>query len=178
MGDLECPHLFADSSYKVLSPNANDFTGKVASILARRMHTSLSDTSFTFNAFNRDADYRLPILRRALLDGSAWEPSTADILQSYCAVVSKKTPKQKGLGAKRVKDLEQLQSAGTTLDQEEATAYRALAARANYLALDRPDVAVATKELCREFSAPTVHSFQKLKRLVRYLQHHPRLAWR
>ena len=165
MGDLDQPHLFADGAYKLLSPDANPFTGKIASIMSRRSAS-----------LNRDPDFRLPILRRTLLEGSEWEPRTAQMLEAYCSAVGKK-PKQKRLGAKRVKDLEKLQSTGTTLEPEEATAYRALAARANYLALDRPDVAFATKEFCREFSAPTVHSFQKLKRLVRFLKHHPRLVW-
>ena len=46
-----------------------------------------------------------------------------------------------------------------------------------YLSLDRPDVMYSAKELCREFSAPTSHSVVKLKILVRYLSHHPRLVW-
>ena len=34
------------------------------------------------------------------------------------------------------------------LDKQEATRFRAVAARANYLALDRPDIQYATKEIC------------------------------
>ena len=56
--------------------------------------------------------------------------------------------------------------------------FRALGARANYLALDRPDIAYAAKELCREFSAPTKQSYVKLKRVARYLLGKPRLVWR
>ena len=52
-------------------------------------------------------------------------------------------------GAKAVKKLERLESASETLIPDEATTYRALSARANYLAQDRPDVAFSTKELCR-----------------------------
>ena len=52
-------------------------------------------------------------------------------------------------GAKAVKKLERLESASETLTPDEATTYRALSARANYLAQDRPDVAFSTKELCR-----------------------------
>ena len=52
-------------------------------------------------------------------------------------------------GAKAVKKLERLESASAVLTPEEATTYRALSARANYLAQDRPDVAFYTKELCR-----------------------------
>jgi hypothetical protein len=40
------------------------------------------------------------------------------------------------------------------LDEEGVRAFRFGAARANYLALDRPDIAFATKELCRRMSSP------------------------
>ena len=55
--------------------------------------------------------------------------------------------------------------------------YRALAARCNYLSQDRPDIAFSSKELCREFSVPNKSSFQKLKRLARYLAGLPRLVY-
>eukprot|EP00969_Alexandrium_andersonii_P191678 8465813-Alexandrium_andersonii.AAC.1 len=35
------------------------------------------------------------------------------------------------------------------LQQQEASQYRALAARANYLSMDRPDLSFAAKECCR-----------------------------
>ena len=41
------------------------------------------------------------------------------------------------------------------LDGAEAHSFRSTVARANFLALDRPDLAFATKELCRRMSAPT-----------------------
>ena len=43
-------------------------------------------------------------------------------------------PAAKRQGAKKAKAFERLQSAGPILDPEEATAFRALAARGNYLA--------------------------------------------
>ena len=52
-------------------------------------------------------------------------------------------------GAKAVKKLERLESASDVLTPEEATTYRALNSRANYLAQDRPDVAFSTKEIRR-----------------------------
>ena len=45
------------------------------------------------------------------------------------------------------------------------TVFRALAARANYLAQDRPDLQFAAKEICRYMSAPTDASEAGLKRL-------------
>jgi hypothetical protein len=53
----------------------------------------------------------------------------------------------------------------------EATArlFRSFAARANYLALDRPDISQATKELCRRMSAPRAGDLHALSRVARYL---------
>ena len=76
-----------------------------------------------------------------------------------------------------MKKLERLQTTSQNLLPEEATLYRALSARANYLAQDRPDIAYSTKELCREFAVPTRDSYAKLKRVVRYLLHLPRLVY-
>ena len=60
------------------------------------------------------------------------------------------------------------------LDNGEAAVFRSVAARANYLAQDRPDIMFAVKEICRSMSAPTVGSMKALKRLGRYLIEHPR----
>ena len=76
-----------------------------------------------------------------------------------------------------MKAAERLSECGEYLDEQESTNYRQLAARANYLAMDRPDVGYATKELCRHLSAPTKDSVEALKRLVRYLVGRPRLVW-
>ena len=52
---------------------------------------------------------------------------------------------------------------------EEATMFRALVARANYLAQDRTDIAYAVKELCRRMSKPREGDWKAMKRLGRYL---------
>ena len=52
------------------------------------------------------------------------------------------------------------------MHRDEATLYRAMVARANYLAADRMDVQFAAKEACRDMAAPRVASLQKLKRLA------------
>lgn len=72
--------------------------------------------------------------------------------------------------------MERLQSTSLHLNPEEATCFRALSARCNYLAQDRPGIALAAKELCKEFSQPTRRSYERLKRLGRYLVGHSRLA--
>jgi len=62
----------------------------------------------------------------------------------------------------------------SALDGAAATQYRATAARANYLALDRPDMAFAVKELTRSMANPTTYDVTNLKRLARYLKGAPR----
>ncbi len=64
------------------------------------------------------------------------------------------------------------------LDVAQSTEYRALAARANYLAVDRVDIQFAVKELCKSMAKPTVGDKRKLKRLARYLVGRPRLVSR
>ncbi len=60
-------------------------------------------------------------------------------------------------------------------DETTDTAYRAIAARANYLAIDRPDIQYTTKEICKAMSAPTSKDWDKLKRIARYLIGKPRI---
>ena len=79
-------------------------------------------------------------------------------------------------GAKAANKLERISSSGN-LSPAEATVFRALSARANYLAQDRPDISFSTKELCREFAIPNQQSYIKLKRVVRYLIGLPRLVY-
>ena len=63
------------------------------------------------------------------------------------------------------------------LSPERTGLFRAGAARANYLALDRPDVAFASKELCWRRSAPREVGLVALKRLARYLLGAPRYIY-
>ena len=46
------------------------------------------------------------------------------------------------------------------LDSNLATKYRALAARANYLAGDRTDIMYSVKEMCRSMASPTVGAWK------------------
>jgi hypothetical protein len=55
------------------------------------------------------------------------------------------------------------------LPEAVARLFRSFAARANYLAMDRPDLAQATKELCRRMSAPKAADLRALARVARYL---------
>ena len=56
----------------------------------------------------------------------------------------------------------------------DASAYRALAARLNYLALDRPDVQYAAKEVSKYMSKPRDIDWMKLRRVAKYLIGKPR----
>ena len=41
------------------------------------------------------------------------------------------------------------------IEGADATRFRGVAARCNYLSFDRPDIQYATKEVCREMAKPT-----------------------
>lgn len=60
------------------------------------------------------------------------------------------------------------------LDQEEAKEHRRLAARANLLARDRPDIQYSVKEIAWFMSRPTQKAWQLLKSLGRFLKLRPR----
>ena len=78
-------------------------------------------------------------------------------------------------GVKRT--VEELEGDTALESEEEITQYRALAARANYLSLDRPDIAFSSKECCRHMSSPTRGDWKALRRVARYLIGHPRLVY-
>ena len=62
------------------------------------------------------------------------------------------------------------------LGDQDATKYRALVARCNYLSPDRRDIAFSVKELARAMSAPTQGDWQRLKRFARYIKGKPRMV--
>jgi hypothetical protein len=84
----------------------------------------------------------------------------------------------KGLDSPFLKDEFKNMQDDWELDSGEATRFRALAARASYIAQDRVDAMFASKEVCRDMARPTVSSMRKLKRLVRYLLEYPGAEWR
>ena len=148
--------------FKMVSKEADPFTGKRMSVMQRRRR-SLKESGRS----------RRKILEHVLEEGAAWKHRSSEVLAKMFAVKKKNTR----LGAKAVKQAERLESIGYELDPDEARTYRALAARANYLALDRPEISYASKELCRDFAKPTKQSWEKLKRLARFLVGKPRTIW-
>ncbi len=100
------------------------------------------------------------------------DPRQAEKLILECGLEgcnSVATPGIKETSAQLAADIE--------LEQNIHTAFRAAAARANYLAADRPDVQFSAKEVCRWMSSLTASAWAALKRLVRYLVGLPRLVF-
>jgi hypothetical protein len=64
------------------------------------------------------------------------------------------------------------------LNAREASQYRSLVARANYLAQDRVDIQYTVKELTRRMSQPDSEDWVALKRLGRYLVGKPRMVYK
>ena len=61
------------------------------------------------------------------------------------------------------------------LSNEEASKYRAIVARCNYLSPDKPDIAYSAKELARNMADPSRGNWTQLERLGRYLKGKPRV---
>ena len=59
----------------------------------------------------------------------------------------------------------------------EAIVFRGIAARANYLCLDCPDLQFPTKETSREMAKPIVGSWKRMKKIARYLVNRDRVVW-
>ena len=58
----------------------------------------------------------------------------------------------------------------------DATRYLSVAARANHLVADGPDIQFAWHKLSIKMASPTATVWKRLKRLARYLQGRPRLV--
>ena len=86
--------------------------------------------------------------------------------------------KGNGVGTPGVKSKLETLGEGDPLEPVDCTRYRALVARANYLAQDRAEIQFSVKELARGMSAPTAEHWNALKRLARYLKAHPRVVTR
>ena len=82
----------------------------------------------------------------------------------------------KRVGTPGVKQTFDMVSRDKPLAADKHTAFRAIAARGNYLGPDRPEAQYATKEICRWMSAPSEIGVQAFKRLGRCLESHRRLV--
>jgi len=79
----------------------------------------------------------------------------------------------RGVASPGVKESEK-EEEKVVLPDSGAKAFRRAAARLNYLAQDRADIAYATKELARSMAAPRQVDVVHLKRTLRYLKNNPR----
>ena len=52
------------------------------------------------------------------------------------------------------------------LQKVEESGFRAIAARANYMAVDVPNVQFPTKEVCRDMSKPSVAAYERVNFLA------------
>ena len=117
---------------------------------------------------------RSKIIRRWLYD----HPGFLEEKVSAVRTPSAQSKYQGRQGARAVREIEHAANSESQLVPAAATAYRATSARCNDLAQAKPDIAFSAKELCRDFSVPTLKSLEKLKRLMRDLKLHPRLVYR
>ena len=60
------------------------------------------------------------------------------------------------------------------MHDHEKTRFCGVAARINYLAMDRSDLQFAAKELCRKMARPEPKDWDKASRIARYLKFRPR----
>ena len=171
-------HMLAcDGHWKRASSSADPFTGKSPRIMAERQRRrkSLHSTLDRINAIQFDETPSTEEKHCERLGSWKLGPEASWI----CATRTKPVKKSfagKRTGAREVKKLERLQFEGFELSAQDATTFRALSARGNFLSMDRADISYSSKELCRDFAVPNRKSHEKLKRLIRYLAGRPRLV--
>ena len=79
-------------------------------------------------------------------------------------------------GANEDKDIVNIRSKSRVLTGKAATEYRALAARLNYLALDRMDLQYVAKCVSKYMASPCEHDWLALKKVAKYLVGKPRFV--
>ena len=73
------------------------------------------------------------------------------------------------VGVNGEKDEEELPGDEEELQGREATEFRGVAARVNYLSLDCPDLQFPVTQCSREMAKPTKGSWRRLKKVARYM---------
>ena len=90
----------------------------------------------------------------------------AELVVGVMDLKSANTVTTPGEDAKKEKEEEE----SRLLEENKATMFRQLAARANYMAMDSADIQFAVEEIFRSVANPTIGSWRQLKRLARYLK--------
>ena len=79
-------------------------------------------------------------------------------------------------GAADTKEEAKAYKTSPELSKSDATAFRSLAARLNFLAIDRTDLQFAAKEIAKRMAGPKEANWRRLKEVARYLLGAPRLV--
>ena len=124
-------------------------------------------------------DHEITLLNRVIhwdSDGIRYEADQrhAELLLralSYESVKGVNTPGQNEI------EREIIESESDPLPPQEASLYRACAARCKFLGIDRPDIQYAAKEISRSMSNPCYGDMKKLHRMARYLKQYPRAVY-
>ena len=102
------------------------------------------------------------------------DPRHAEIIVKQCGLQGSET---KGVVTPGVKEPVTDELLKPLSGAEATELYRSICMRIGYLALDRPDLQYAAKEIARGMSAPTMRHLHMMKRIARYLVHSPGLVW-
>ena len=103
------------------------------------------------------------------------DPRHAEIVVKALGLENGKAVVTPGVSIEGVRDTDD--KTNPLMKGAQATEYRAVTARLNFLAQDRPDLQYAVKELSRNMSAPRIKDHEALKRVGRYLLHRPRVTF-
>ena len=103
------------------------------------------------------------------------DPKHANIIVENAGVPPNKVVSTPGVDERAVEDQT---PEGEEMSPEQSSRYRADAARANFLGIDRPDVQFAAKEISKSMAQPRLSDNRKIIRLAKYLNHedHKRLV--
>ena len=145
------PHLIVATStgWKRIPSRSDPFTGKSSGVMKAR-HIELSRHFGSQEARRRRRRRRLikQYSHSSPMDISsdestsmAVEPAANQPVFANRTKPEKSSKYQKRVGAKTAKKLELAENSSFELSPADATMYRALAARCNYLSQDRPDIA-------------------------------------
>ena len=99
----------------------------------------------------------------------------ADLRHAEQIVNKLVSPDAKPVSTPSTKEVQQHEN--TYLGPDNATLYKAICARCNFVAQDRPDIQFAVKEACRGMAKPTFEDLHKLKLIARYLKQAPRVVF-
>lgn len=124
------------------------------------------------------ANHEGKVLNRIIgFDGNQWlleaDPRHSELIVEQLGLAQTRAVSTAGADEKEDEAEELIE-----LEGNDIRLFRGVAARCNYLSMDRPDIMFASKEVCRDMSKPTIASLKRLKRIGRFLKGRPRLVWK